>query len=116
LEELAQRPNVSSSLVKRLLAPILESDVRLEDVESAFADNLYSGYIRMQDAAIQRVRHHDSTPIPQHLDFKTLNGLSHEMIERLERSRPTTVGEARRIAGLTPAALSTIYVAASTQI
>lgn len=116
LEELAQRPNVSSSLVNRLLTPTLDSDVRLEDVESAFADNLYSGYIRMQDAAIQRVRHHDSTPIPQHLDFKTLNGLSHEMIERLERSRPTTVGEARRIAGLTPAALSTIYVAASTQI
>ncbi len=115
LEELAQRPNVNSAFVRRLLVPVLGAGVGLEDVESAFADNLYSGYIRMQEAAIQRLRHHDSTPIPQHLDFKTLNGLSHEMLERLERSRPATVGEARRIPGLTPAALSTIYVAASTQ-
>jgi len=114
LEELAQRPSVSSSLVKRLLAPVLGSTVELTDVESAFADSLYSGYIRMQEAAIQRLHHNDSTPIPQHLDFRKLDGLSHEMIERLERCRPTTVGDARRISGITPAALSTLYVAAST--
>jgi tRNA uridine 5-carboxymethylaminomethyl modification enzyme len=115
LEELAQRPIVDSSLIQRLLDPILGSEVGLTDVESAFADNLYSGYIRMQEAAIQRLHHHDSTPIPETLDFRKLNGLSHEMVERLERCRPTTVGDARRIAGLTPAALSTLYVAASTQ-
>lgn len=114
LEELAQRPSVSSALIGRLLTPILGS-ISPDHVESAAADNLYSGYIRMQESAIQRLRHHDSTLIPQNLDFKSLNGLSHEMVERLERSRPSTVGDARRIAGLTPAALSTLYVAASTQ-
>lgn len=114
LEELAQRPSVTSTLIGRLLTPILGS-TSADHVESAVADNLYSGYIRMQESAIQRLRHHDSTPIPQNLDFRTLDGLSYEMVERLERSRPSTVGDARRIAGLTPAALSTLYVAASTQ-
>jgi tRNA uridine 5-carboxymethylaminomethyl modification enzyme len=113
LEELAQRPNVTSDLIRRILVPILGS-AAVTHIESAIADNLYAGYIRMQESAIQRLRHHDSIPIPQNLDFKTLNGLSHEMIERLERSRPSTVGDARRIAGLTPAALSTLYVASST--
>jgi len=62
---------------------------------------------------VKRLRHHDLTPIPQNLDYRSINGLSHEMIERLERSRPLTIGDARRVSGLTAAALSTLYVAAS---
>jgi tRNA uridine 5-carboxymethylaminomethyl modification enzyme len=85
------------------------------DLESALSDNLYAGYIKAQDAVIRRLKHHDSTPIPLDLDFKELDGLSHEMVERLERSRPSTFGEARIIPGLTPAALSTLYVAANLQ-
>jgi tRNA uridine 5-carboxymethylaminomethyl modification enzyme len=113
LEELARRPGITPELIHRLLINHGGRNVALGDVETALADDLYSGYIRMQDAAVRRLKHHDLTPIPQNLDYRSLNGLSHEMIERLERSRPLTIGDARRVSGLTAAALSTLYVAAS---
>jgi tRNA uridine 5-carboxymethylaminomethyl modification enzyme len=82
-------------------------------LEFALADNLYSGYIKAQEAVIERLYHHDSTPIPVSTDFKSFDGLSHEMVERLERVRPSTFGEARTIPGMTPAALSTLLVGVS---
>jgi tRNA uridine 5-carboxymethylaminomethyl modification enzyme len=97
-------------MIHRLMPP---RTVSLSDLESALADNLYAGYIQAQEAVIQRIHHNDTTRIPVDLDFRTLSGLSHEMIERLEKSRPVTMAEARRIPGLTAAALSTLYVAAS---
>jgi tRNA uridine 5-carboxymethylaminomethyl modification enzyme len=113
LEELARRPGITPDLVHRLLRSGAGGNVAIADLETALADNLYAGYIRMQEGVLHRLRHHDSTPIPQDLDFRSLNGLSHEMVERLERSRPQTLGDARRVAGLTAAALSTLYVAAN---
>jgi tRNA uridine 5-carboxymethylaminomethyl modification enzyme len=115
LEDLAKRPNITSETIQYLLRLKGTEDVSLRDLESALADNLYAGYIKAQEAVIRRLTHHDSTPIPIELDFATLEGLSHEMVERLERTRPRTFGEARSIPGLTPAALSTLYVAASVQ-
>src|ERR1043166_4834099 len=112
LEELAKRPGVTPDLIWRLLP---DNCGQICELEAALADNLYAGYIQVQNAAIQRLRHHDSVRIPAGLDFSTLDGLSHEMIERLERSRPRTFGEARAIPGLTAAALSTLYVAAHLQ-
>jgi tRNA uridine 5-carboxymethylaminomethyl modification enzyme len=82
----------------------------LEDLEFALADNLYSGYIKSQESVIQRLHSHDTLRIPNGLDFRSLNGLSHEMAERLERAQPVTFGAARRIPGLTAAALATLLV------
>ena len=114
LEDLAKRPGVSNAMVHQLLPGSLKG-MAIGDLEAALADNLYAGYIRVQEAAISRLRHHDGTPIPTTLDFGRLNGLSHEMVERLERFRPRTLGEARTIPGLTAAALSTLYVASTVQ-
>jgi tRNA uridine 5-carboxymethylaminomethyl modification enzyme len=111
LEELAKRPGITPETIGQLLPN--RPDVSQNDLESALADNLYAGYIKAQELVIRRLNHHDATRIPADLDFRALNGLSHEMVERLERARPTTFGEARRIPGLTAAALSTIYVAAN---
>jgi tRNA uridine 5-carboxymethylaminomethyl modification enzyme len=115
LEELARRPGITNEVIQRLLPWTTAGIMETRDLEAALADNLYAGYIKAQDSAIRRIGHHDTTLIPPDLDFKTLDGLSHEMVERLERVRPLTLGEARSIAGLTPAALSTLYVAASLQ-
>jgi tRNA uridine 5-carboxymethylaminomethyl modification enzyme len=115
LGELAMRPGITSETIERLLPPPARDQVAIVELESALADNLYAGYIRAQEAVIRRLKHHDSTPIPVGLDFRSLNGLSHEMVERLERTRPQTFGEARVIPGLTAAALSTLYVAANLQ-
>ncbi|HEY8187846.1 MAG TPA: tRNA uridine-5-carboxymethylaminomethyl(34) synthesis enzyme MnmG [Pyrinomonadaceae bacterium] len=112
LEELARRPGVSVEFVSRLLPSKLSGMIAISDLEAALADNLYAGYIKAQETVIRRLNHHEDTPIPADLDFRALNGLSHEMVERLERARPLTFGEARNVPGLTPAALSTLYVAA----
>ena len=115
LSDLAKRPGVTSGMIQKLLPVDIMKRADTGELEAALADNLYAGYIRMQAATTQRLKHHDSIPIPAGLDFKTLDGLSHEMVERLERTRPLTFGEARAIPGLTPAALSTLYVAANLQ-
>jgi tRNA uridine 5-carboxymethylaminomethyl modification enzyme len=112
LEDLAKRAGVRPEMIQKLL-PGNNGDIA--QLEAALADNLYSGYIKVQGAAIKRLKHHDSVPIPADLDFRTLDGLSHEMVERLERTRPQTFGEAKAIPGLTAAALSTLYVAAHLQ-
>ena len=72
------------------------------------ADSLYSGYVDKQRLATERVNHHDSLRVPKSFEFRTVGGLSNEMVERLERARPRTFGQVRTISGLTPAALSTV--------
>lgn len=107
--QLAQRPGVKTDLVVKLLADQV-SELESRDVNSALADSLYSGYIETQRNAIERLNHHDSMRIPLDLRYSDMDGLSREMSERLDRTRPMTFGEARRVPGLTPAALSLILV------
>lgn len=110
LSQLFQRPNVRADLIRRLLP----SDVRLSttqtDLETALADLLYHGYVNSQRLTNERLNQHDSLKLPTSLDFRTIDGLSHEMIERLERAKPQTFGQARRVPGVTPAALSILLV------
>jgi tRNA uridine 5-carboxymethylaminomethyl modification enzyme len=109
LSQLAQRPQVKLELIRQLL-PYTFRDVAVSDLESALADTLYSGYLESQRSTFERLHQHDSLRIPSDYDFRSINGLSHEMVERLERSRPQSFGQARRIPGLTPAALSNLLV------
>ena len=109
LAQLAQRPGIETDFIFDLLSAD-DPALTLRDLESTLADSLYSGYIETQRNAIERLNHHDSLRIPIELRFSQLDGLSHEMAERLERTRPMTLGQARRIPGLTPAALSLILV------
>ena len=112
LEELSRRPGINAETVWRLLPSGVLQESTVGDLEAALADNLYAGYIKAQETVIKRLNHNEDTPIPADLNFRGLNGLSHEMVERLERARPLTLGEARNVPGLTAAALSTLYVAA----
>jgi tRNA uridine 5-carboxymethylaminomethyl modification enzyme len=110
LSQLAQRPNVSPELIKQLLPVGIRSEINITDLDSALADSLYKGYIDAQHATLSRLHQHDALRVPAEFDYRTISGLSHEMVERLERSRPQTFGQARKIPGLTPAALSTLLV------
>ncbi|HEY5883486.1 MAG TPA: tRNA uridine-5-carboxymethylaminomethyl(34) synthesis enzyme MnmG [Pyrinomonadaceae bacterium] len=114
LADLAKRAGVQVEHVRQLLPAPVKAETSLADLEYALADNLYSGYIRTQEAVINRLNSHDKTPIPSTLSFRGLSGLSHEMVERLERVRPETFGQARTIPGMTPAALSTLLVSVTT--
>jgi tRNA uridine 5-carboxymethylaminomethyl modification enzyme len=109
LADLAKRPAMTAAFITRLL-PSEIAGASLEELEFALADNLYAGYIKSQEGVVQRLHAHDTLVIPSGLDFRALNGLSHEMAERLERARPLTFGAARRIPGLTPSALATLLV------
>jgi tRNA uridine 5-carboxymethylaminomethyl modification enzyme len=79
-------------------------------LESALADSLYSGYLQTQEKTNQRLNQHDSLNIPSGFAFTGVRSLSHEMIERLERAQPRTFGQARKLPGLTPAALSNLLI------
>ena len=110
LSQLAMRQGVKADLVYRLLPEEIRSEVTEADLETALADTLYAGYIEKQRAATERVNHHDALRVPESFDFESISGLSIEMKERLERARPRNFAQVRSIAGLTPAALSTVLV------
>lgn len=110
LAQLATRSNVRPDLIRQLLPSGIGTDTSMSDLESVLADSLYRGYISAQKASLNRLNQHDSLRIPENFNFRTTSGLSHEMIERLERSCPKTFGEARRTPGLTPSALSNLLV------
>ena len=81
--------------------------------EEGRADALYAPYIARQDREWAAVQRDTTIVIPDHLDFRLVPGLSNEAVERLEAARPETIDQASRIAGITPAALAALHVAAS---
>ena len=70
----------------------------------------YAGYLQQQERAIERLKKAEQRTIPEWFDYKSVSGLSREMNEKLERIRPRTLGQASRIPGVTPAAVSLINV------
>ena len=77
------------------------------------ADALYAPYVARQQREWEVVQRDSRVWIPGDLDFGDIPGLSNEMIERLRAARPETLDQASRLPGVTPAALSALYVAAS---
>jgi tRNA uridine 5-carboxymethylaminomethyl modification enzyme len=91
------------------LAPELGAAVP-EALEEAIQDHRYAPYVARQQGEIDRLRSDEAVRLPLDLDYVAVPGLSNEMVERLERARPATLGAAARIRGLTPAALAAILV------
>jgi tRNA uridine 5-carboxymethylaminomethyl modification enzyme len=76
----------------------------------ATEDARYAPYVARQASEVARLRGNDAIVLPPELDFAGIPGLSNEMIERLMAARPTTLGAASRIRGITPAALTAIML------
>jgi tRNA uridine 5-carboxymethylaminomethyl modification enzyme len=70
----------------------------------------YQGYIERQREEIARYEHYENLKLPPDLDYGALRGLSVEVRQKLERHRPETLGQASRISGVTPAAISVLLV------
>jgi tRNA uridine 5-carboxymethylaminomethyl modification enzyme len=70
----------------------------------------YRGYIERQHEEIERQRRHEETPLPQDFDYLAVRGLSNEVRQRLVEHRPATLGQAARIPGITPAAVSLLLI------
>jgi tRNA uridine 5-carboxymethylaminomethyl modification enzyme len=79
-------------------------------VEQVEIQARYHGYIERQSAEVARSVAQQETPLPENLDYRDVRGLSAEVCEKLSTRRPTTVGHASRIDGVTPAAISLLLV------
>lgn len=110
LSQLALRQGVKPELVHRMLPESIRNSLKMGELETALADSLYSSYIEKHQAAAERVNHHDALRVPEEFSFSAIGGLSNEMVERLERARPQTFAQVRRVSGLTPAAISSVLV------
>ncbi len=110
LADLALRPRIEPGLVMSLMPTGAKDEFSICDLETALADHLYAGYLDSQDAGLRRLNQHDALNIPLGFSFRSVGSLSHEIIDRLERARPQSFGHARRIPGMTPAALSNLLV------
>ena len=107
--ELLRRPEVDYA---RLAAvPGLGPPVAGEDVAAQVEVQVkYAGYLQRQREEIERQRRHEHTPIPAEFDYDSVRGLSAEVLLKLKRSQPATVGQAARVSGITPAAISLLLV------
>ncbi|HEX5236932.1 MAG TPA: tRNA uridine-5-carboxymethylaminomethyl(34) synthesis enzyme MnmG [Sphingomicrobium sp.] len=81
------------------------------ETEEGCADLLYAPYLERQEREWEAVKRDSQAWIPSDLDYSAVPGLSNEMVERLCAARPETIDQASRVAGVTPAALSAVYVA-----
>jgi tRNA uridine 5-carboxymethylaminomethyl modification enzyme len=70
----------------------------------------YAGYIRRQESGVERLRHLEKARLPHNLDYTAVAGLSREVREKLSTIQPTSLGQAARIPGVTPAALSLLAI------
>lgn len=70
----------------------------------------YQGYIDRQRDEIAKLKRHEATPLPADLDYTRVDGLSHEIRQKLEEARPETLAQASRISGITPAAISILLI------
>jgi len=115
LSQLMLRQNVDSQLIQKILPEPLRLEISLVEIETVIADCVYRGYIETQKSARTRLDQHDGLSVRPDFNFKDVAGLSREMIERLERAKPSNFGQLRTVPGLTPAALSVLLVQLSAQ-
>jgi len=88
----------------------VRNEARAVETEFKFA-----GYLEQQKKAIEKLKAAESVSIPDWLDYRVISGLSREMLEIFERVQPVTIGQASRLPGVTPAALSLVHISIKLQ-
>jgi tRNA uridine 5-carboxymethylaminomethyl modification enzyme len=108
LDQLLRRPELDYSRLALLDPKPQALDPRV--VRQVEIEVKYAGYIERQLAEIERFRHLEKIRIPDDFDYYGVQGLSHELRQKLDRVRPASLGQASRIDGMTPAAISVLMV------
>jgi tRNA uridine 5-carboxymethylaminomethyl modification enzyme len=107
--ELLRRPGVDYAALHRL--PGVGQPHADDDATTQLEIDLkYDGYLERQRAEIERQQHHEHTVLAADLDYADIRGLSHEVRQKLTAARPATLGQASRVPGVTPAAISILLV------
>lgn len=109
MADLLKRPEITYQKLQSI------SNFELPELPEAVAEQLdiqtkYSGYIERQQMDIERLRRHETTKLPEDLDYNQVPGLSTEVIQKLNQIKPTTMAQAGRISGVTPAAQSLLLI------
>jgi len=108
-EELAADPLLAEMFGQPDHTPIERAAIRNE-ARAVETEIKFAGYLDQQKKSIAKLKAAEAVTIPEWLEYGTISGLSREMREKLERIRPITIGQASRIPGVTPAALSLVHV------
>ncbi len=109
LADLLRRPEVSYHALMSLAVagPAIHDPDIVEQIE---IQARYAGYIERQRDEISRTRKQENTPLSVDLDYSQVKGLSNEVVQKLTAYRPETIGQASRISGITPVAISLLLV------
>ena len=109
LQDLLRRPTVRYRKLMTLqgVGPGVDDESVADQVE---IQTKYQGYIERQADEVKRLEHFDALRLPENLDYRTVRGLSIEVQQKLNEHRPETLGQAARISGITPAAVSLLLV------
>jgi tRNA uridine 5-carboxymethylaminomethyl modification enzyme len=110
LSQLAKRPEITSETLSHFLPQQLLDRCSPEEITTVMTDFKYEGYLTAQENLAARLAKAANRKIPANIEYSQLPGLSNEMIERLNRVRPQTLGQAMRIQGITPAAISLLTI------
>ncbi|NOZ69672.1 MAG: tRNA uridine-5-carboxymethylaminomethyl(34) synthesis enzyme MnmG, partial [Deferribacteres bacterium] len=113
LYQLLKRPEVDYAVIKELSPP--GNGIPPDVMSQVEIQTKYMGYIRRQAEQAEKFKRTEGRIIPEGIDYRAINGLSKELVEKLEEVRPVNIGQAGRIPGMTPAALSLLIIAAERQ-
>ena len=111
LYSLLKRPQVSLAAMLEHLPQVASRE--LEDArvaEQVEIQTKYQGYVDRQRVEVDRAASQEALPIPEDFDYRSVKSLSHEVLQKLLAAKPQTVGQASRISGVTPAAISLLLV------
>jgi tRNA uridine 5-carboxymethylaminomethyl modification enzyme len=108
LEQLLKRSELFFEHLQHFDPDLAEEDKAVAmEVETQIK---YDGYILRQEKEVEKMKHLESKKIPEKIDYRTVHGLTHEVREKLSRIRPLSLGQAARISGITPAAITAIQI------
>ncbi|MEQ5170001.1 MULTISPECIES: tRNA uridine-5-carboxymethylaminomethyl(34) synthesis enzyme MnmG [Proteus] len=110
-EDLLRRPEMTYDILKNItrFAPGID-DSKPQAAEQVEIQVKYEGYISRQQEEIEKQLRNENAALPIDLDYKQVSGLSNEVIAKLNDHKPTSIGQASRISGVTPAAISILLV------
>ncbi len=104
-------PDVAAGLARQATNGDIKSPLlSREEARRIETDFKYAGYLQQQEKQMERMKRSETRRIPDWFDYKRVSGLSREVVEKLTRVRPLTLGQASRIPGITPAAVSLVNV------
>jgi tRNA uridine 5-carboxymethylaminomethyl modification enzyme len=110
LEQLLRRPEVSIDAMEALIQQQTGVDLKPTEWKAIETEIKYQGYLAQQHRQVDQVRKLEGRRIPLGIQFGSIPGLSREIVEKMERIRPATLGQAGRIPGMTPAAVQILNV------